>query len=101
METLKPPGTLSLDDIPVIARGVRLQWEAVPQLWVLLYPEGRVELNGSASEIMQRVDGKRSISDIALELQQSFSEADLRNDVLAAMEVALAQGWIRKLANVA
>jgi pyrroloquinoline quinone biosynthesis protein D len=85
---------LSLHDTPVIARGVRLQWEAVPQAYVLLYPEGRVQLNGSAAEIMQRVDGKRSIAAITQELERAFNETDLLQDVLASMALALSQGWI-------
>ena len=79
--------------IPRLARGLRLQWEEVPQAWVLLFPEGRVTLNGSAAEIMRRVDGQRSIGAITEELQQSFNEPDLAEDVLAAFE--LAQGVVQ------
>lgn len=86
---------LALTDTLAIARHFRLQWEPVPQAWVLLYPEGRVQLNGSAGEIMQRVDGKRSIATIVDELQQAFNEADLRADVLAGLELALARGWLK------
>ncbi|HWK55432.1 MAG TPA: pyrroloquinoline quinone biosynthesis peptide chaperone PqqD [Hyphomicrobiales bacterium] len=80
--------------VPRLARGVRLQWEAVPQLWILLYPEGRVELNGSAAEIMQRVDGKRSIGAIIEELQQTFAVPDLHDDVMAALAMARDHRWI-------
>ena len=80
--------------IPRLARGLRLQSKEVPQAWVLLFPEGRVTLNGSAAEIMRRVDGQRSIHAITEELQQTFNEPDLAEDVLAAFELAQQQGWI-------
>jgi pyrroloquinoline quinone biosynthesis protein D len=85
---------LRLDQVPAIARGVRLQWEEVPQTWVLLYPEGRVNLNDSAAEIMRRVDGKASIGAIVADLQQAFGAADLGADVLAALDLARTHGWI-------
>jgi len=80
--------------IPALARGLRLQWEEVPQTWVLLYPEGRVELNGSAAEIMRRIDGKQSIGAIVGDLQRTFNEPDLRADVIAALALARDHGWI-------
>lgn len=87
--------------IPRLARGLRLQWEPVPQAWVLLFPEGRVTLNGSAAEIMQRVDGVRSIAAITQELQLAFNEADLADDVLAAFALAQQQGWVELRQGVA
>jgi pyrroloquinoline quinone biosynthesis protein D len=89
-----PTAELQLTQIPCLARGVRLQWEQVPQVWVLLYPEGRVNLNGSAAEIMRRVDGRQSVQAIVEELQSTFGEPDLRADVVAALHLALEHGWI-------
>lgn len=86
---------LDLTDVPEIPKLYRLQWEEVPKAWVLLYPEGRVQLNGSAGEIMQRVDGAKSIAAITEELQQKFNMPDLRKDVLGALEVCHERGWIR------
>src|SRR5690606_38927088 len=80
--TPSPDITLNASHIPRLPRGLRLQWEEVPQAWVLLFPEGRVTLNGSAAEIMRRVDGVRSIAAITQELQQAFNEPDLADDVL-------------------
>lgn len=91
---MPPERQAQLPDIPRLARGLRLQWEEVPQTWVLLFPEGRVTLNGSAAEIMQRVDGIRSIAAITAELQQAFNENDLAADVLAAFDLAQQQGWV-------
>jgi pyrroloquinoline quinone biosynthesis protein D len=86
---------LDVGDVPEIPKLYRLQWEEVPKAYVLLYPEGRVQLNGSAGEIMKRVDGNVSIGAIAEDLQKTFNEPDLKADVLAALEIAYERGWIR------
>jgi pyrroloquinoline quinone biosynthesis protein D len=86
---------LELNDTVEISKHFRLQWEEVPKAYVLLYPEGRVQLNGSAGEIIKRVDGKATIAAIVEELQKTFNEPDLRTDVLAGLEIAYERGWIR------
>jgi len=48
-----------LNCTPALSAMFRLQWEEVQQSWVLLYPEGMVKLNGSAGEIIKRLDGKK------------------------------------------
>jgi pyrroloquinoline quinone biosynthesis protein D len=78
-----------------LAKHFRLQWEEVPQAWMLLYPEGRVQLNSSAGEIIKRVDGKRTIGEITAQLQTAFNAPDLREDVLEALEIACKQGWLK------
>lgn len=91
---MNAPPSLALGDIIEIARHYRLQWEAVPQAYVLLYPEGRVQLNPSAGEIFKRLDGKSTIASIIDELQTLFNEVDLRAPVLDALTIARQQGWI-------
>jgi pyrroloquinoline quinone biosynthesis protein D len=86
---------LDLADVPEIPKLYRLQWEEVPKAYVILYPEGRVQLNTSAGEIMKRVDGKATIGAIVEDLQQTFNEPDLKADVLAGLEIAYGRGWIR------
>jgi pyrroloquinoline quinone biosynthesis protein D len=86
---------LELKDTVEISKHFRLQWEEVPKAYVLLYPEGRVQLNGSAGEIIKRVDGKVTIGNIVEDLQKTFNEPDLRKDVLAGLEIAYGNGWIR------
>ena len=58
-----PTAAISLDDRPRLVAHYRLQWEEeVQKSWVLLYPEGMVKLNGSAGEIMHRLDGEKTVS---------------------------------------
>jgi len=83
-------------DTPLeLHRQYRFQWEEAQQSFVLLYPEGMVTLPGSAGEIMQRVDGTRSVEQIVQDLQAAFPGVDLRGDVVEFLEIAHAKGWIR------
>lgn len=83
-------------DIPQIAPTFRFQWEEVQNCHVVLYPEGMVKLSGSAGEIMKRCDGQNTVTDILNDLHQAFPDADLEADVYKFLEVAHANGWIRK-----
>lgn len=83
------------DDVVEIARHYRLQWEPVPQAYVLLYPEGRVQLNPSAAEIFKRLDGNATIATIIEDLQVAFNEPDLRTPIMDALALAQRQGWIQ------
>ena len=82
-------------DIPEVAPSFRLQWEEVQDCYVVLYPEGMVKLSGSAGEIMKRINGKLSINVIIKELETTFPENKLEDDVIKFLEVAYANGWIR------
>ena len=79
---------------PAVAHGMRLQWEAVQEAHVLLYPEGMVKLNGSAGAIMSRCDGVRTLADIIADLEQSYGQSGLAADVRAFVAMALEQRWL-------
>ncbi|HPQ95306.1 MAG: pyrroloquinoline quinone biosynthesis peptide chaperone PqqD [Thiothrix sp.] len=84
-----------LDTIPRITPGYRLQWEAVQDCHVLLYPEGMVQLNGPAGAILEQVDGRRTLAEVISTLEQAFGEDDLSADVLEFVSEAQERGWIR------
>jgi pyrroloquinoline quinone biosynthesis protein D len=67
---------------PRLARGVRLQVDETTGQSVLLFPEGILELNETAREIITRCDG-RSLSDIAHALSEDYDMdlATLSSDV--------------------
>lgn len=77
----------------------RLQWEETQQRFVILYPEGMVELNGPAAEILQLCDGTRNLDAITAELEAKFETSGLRNDIEELLEAALKNGWIRILSQ--
>ncbi|HUD42683.1 MAG TPA: pyrroloquinoline quinone biosynthesis peptide chaperone PqqD [Dokdonella sp.] len=80
--------------MPRIVRHYRLQWEPVQDCHVLLYPEGMVQLNRSAAEILRRCDGTRSVAAIVAELEAAFATSGLAADVAQFLEHARAQRWI-------
>ena len=80
---------------PALRQGFRLQWEPRQDCHVLLYPEGMIKLNASAGQILDLVDGKRSVAAIIDLLSASFPAVPgIDEDVLAFLEVAHAQFWI-------
>jgi len=85
---------LGVDATPAIAPLYRLQYEAVQETWVLLYPEGMVKLNGSAGEILRRCDGQRDVGELVADLEAAYRRSDLRGDVCEFLNDALARGWI-------
>jgi pyrroloquinoline quinone biosynthesis protein D len=84
----------TLDSRPGIADGFRLQWEPAQDCHVLLYPEGMVKLNQSAGEILKRCDGQSDVRAIVLDLEECFDTTGLGKEVLAFLEIALAQRWV-------
>ncbi|WP_339544288.1 pyrroloquinoline quinone biosynthesis peptide chaperone PqqD [Pseudomonas sp. RA_35y_Pfl2_P32] len=86
---------INREQAPVLRRGFRLQWEPRQDCHVLLYPEGMIKLNGSAGQILNLVDGQRSVAAIIAQLTASFPGVPgIDEDVLAFLEVAHAQFWI-------
>jgi pyrroloquinoline quinone biosynthesis protein D len=86
--------TLADDTLPRLARGVRLQIDSATGKGVLLYPEGIVELNETAREILARCDG-RALGQITAELANEY---DVDPGELAAdVRETLADFQLRKL----
>jgi pyrroloquinoline quinone biosynthesis protein D len=79
---------------PKLARLFRMQYEEAQQGYVLLYPEGMVKLNQSASEILKRCDGERDVHAIITDIEQSFNATGLEKDVTGFLEIATERGWI-------
>ena len=79
---------------PKLARLFRMQYEVAQQGYVLLYPEGMVKLNQSASEILKRCDGERDVHAIIADIEQSFNATGLEKDVTGFLEIATERGWI-------
>jgi len=67
---------------PRLAKGVRLQTDSATAKSVLLFPEGIIELNETAHEILARCDG-RTVSEIVEALTEEYDvdPASLATDV--------------------
>ncbi len=91
---MSPPviGALSR---PAVERGLRLQWEAAQNAYVLLYPEGMIKLNTSAGEILKRCDGATTIADITADLERAFSATGLSDDVVRFVAMAVEKKWLK------
>jgi pyrroloquinoline quinone biosynthesis protein D len=74
----------------------RLQWEEAQQKYVILYPEGMVELNQSSAEILKLCDGSRMLAQIVTELEETFATSGLTNDITNFLNVAMQNGWIQQ-----
>ena len=73
----------------------RLQWEDAQQCHVLLYPEGLIKLNDSATEILRRCREPISQEQLVQDLQQAFPQAEgLEHDVGEFLDHAWEQEWI-------
>jgi len=72
----------------------RLQWEKAQDMFVLLYPEGLIELNQSSAEILQICDGQNTLKDIVSTLEKKFSTNNLESDIKNFLNTALDNGWI-------
>lgn len=79
---------------PRLARLYRMQYEPVQTAWVLLYPEGMVQLNVSAAEILRRCNGQFSVDDIVTELEALFAASDLEPQVRNLLQEGARRGWI-------
>ncbi|WP_367067512.1 pyrroloquinoline quinone biosynthesis peptide chaperone PqqD [Oryzisolibacter sp. LB2S] len=88
LDPVEPPG------LPRLSRRLRLQYEAAQTRWVLLYPEGMVQLNDSAAEILRRCDGRHSVSDIVHELEALFDTQGIGAQVQALIDEGTSRGWL-------
>jgi pyrroloquinoline quinone biosynthesis protein D len=85
-------------DIYAIALHHRFQWEEAQNCFVILFPEGMVKLNGGAGEVLNLVDGKRTVADILTELKAKFSDVpDLDKDIVGMLELAIEKAWLRQI----
>lgn len=86
---------VQIDTVPALNRMFRFQWEPAQDFYVLLYPEGMVQLNGPAGEILALVDGQRSVADIIKALETKFTGVEgIASDIIEFLGDAHEQHWI-------
>jgi pyrroloquinoline quinone biosynthesis protein D len=81
---------------PALAPGVRLQLDKVTNETVLLYPEGVLELNGTAHAIVNLCNGATTVDEIvaALSAEYEVEGAVLRADALECLDDLLVRHLI-------
>jgi len=71
---------LNQDSVPRLWRLARLDYDPVRQRRILLYPEGAVLLNETGAAVLELVDGKRTVAEIASILGERY-QTDVSTDV--------------------
>jgi pyrroloquinoline quinone biosynthesis protein D len=71
---------ITQDFVPKLWRLARLDYDPVRQRRVLLYPEGAVLLNETGAAVLELVDGKRTVGEIATILGERY-QTDVSADV--------------------
>jgi pyrroloquinoline quinone biosynthesis protein D len=79
---------------PTLSKRFRLQWEPAQNAHVLLYPEGMVQLNPSAAQILLRCDGTRELSALIADLERAFETSGIGPEVRAFVNHAQQRGWL-------
>lgn len=85
---------MDLNAAPRLAPGCRLH----PTEPMLLIPEGALNLQGPAREILAQLDGKQSVSAIVDELRKQYPDEDgeqLQQDVLGLLQRMEQRGVVR------
>ena len=72
--------TLAPDAVPHLWRLARLDYDPARERPVLLYPEGAVLLNDTGKAILELVDGRRTVAEIAATLSERY-QTDVTADV--------------------
>jgi pyrroloquinoline quinone biosynthesis protein D len=80
--------------LPHLSRRLRLQYESAQTRWVLRDPEGTVQLNDSAAEILRRCDGRHTVADIVSELEALFDTQGIAPQVRALIAEGTRRGWL-------
>lgn len=82
------------ESILQLSPGIRLKDDETRECKLLLMPEAVVKLNHSASEVLELVDGNRTIEKIYAELAARYEDETLHKDLAEFLTDALARGWI-------
>jgi pyrroloquinoline quinone biosynthesis protein D len=85
---------LNPDFVPSLWRLARLDYDPVRQRRVLLYPEGAVLLNDTGAAVLELVDGKRTVGEIARLLGERY-QTDVTADVTEYLSGLAARELIR------
>ena len=71
---------MNQESVPALWKLARMDFDAVRNRPVLLYPEGAVLLNDTGKAILELVDGRRSVREIARILGERY-QTDVTADV--------------------
>ena len=84
--------------IPRFPKHVRFRFNKARKEWVILAPERLVKLDPIAVEILQLVDGERSVKNITTELSKKFKapQETIITDVIEMLQNLSDKGFIEE-----
>ncbi|WP_328988820.1 pyrroloquinoline quinone biosynthesis peptide chaperone PqqD [Kribbella sp. NBC_01245] len=82
--------------IPRLRRGVRITYDHTRDLQVLLYPEGVLVPNPTATAILQLCDGKTTVAELAVALGKQYDGVEEKQivDVLNRLADRQVVEWV-------
>lgn len=85
------------DGTPALRRGFRLRYDDIRAAWVLLAPERLFMLDETAAQVLQLVDGTRTVPSIidALAAQYNAPRDEIADDVRAMLRDLADKGAIQ------
>lgn len=87
---------IAAPDIPFLPRGVRMHFDKVRKLDVLLGPERVVMLDAIGKDILSRLDGSRNLEVIASEMSARYDAPpeQVRADVADYLQDLVDKGFV-------
>ena len=83
--------------VPSLGRRARMRWDEARGAHVLLYPEGVLVLTPEAAEVLEHIDGARSVADIVEALAADHPEVPrdvINTDVHELLQRLVARGFV-------
>jgi pyrroloquinoline quinone biosynthesis protein D len=89
---------IDASSVPHLPRHVKFRFDETRQQWVLLAPERLLLPDDIAVEILQRVDGRRSVGEIVRLLAEKFEAPrdEIAADVIAMLQDLVEKGYLAK-----
>ncbi|MBF5005164.1 pyrroloquinoline quinone biosynthesis peptide chaperone PqqD [Diaphorobacter caeni] len=79
--------------LPLLSHTLRMQYEPAQSVWMLHLPDGAMQLNDSAAEIMRRCDGRHTVAAIVTELEELFETEGIAPQVQSLIDEGTRRGW--------
>ena len=82
--------------VPSWGRGVRLRFDKARDVWILLAPERVLMPDGVALDILKRVDGERTVSQMVDELAEEYvaEKEEMSQEVVEFLQDLSDRGWV-------
>ena len=89
---------ISAQSRPRLAPKARLRYDRRASRYMLLYPERGLELNPTASDVLHRCTGDRTVSSIVNELAGKYGQdpVTVEREVLAFLAALVERGLLRE-----